>query len=276
MALKTEYKIRCGCKASFKTPVYEYILADFNPELRDAILSGDFNVVMCPSCGRVLSIEVPYLYRDEKNRLFIWVCSQKDKSRRKKLEKELLEKKSNLECHFLDGVDPGKEMLIFGREELVSLLLATDPELKKREGKHLLKNFAARLIPPDKNAPGCLALRGDKVRVAVPLAFPPGDDPALKGNEAREKWLKNYCMGVNIHNPYSSLLNPGMKKKWDKARLSEPLRNAGDEFEDFACSWARFKTDPKGFRESFPERRRFFDSLKGMEIPRKVRSLRIG
>ena len=276
MALKKEYEIRCSCKARFTAPVCEYILADHDPELKAAILSGDFNQVVCPSCDQKLRVDIPFLYRDEKNHLFVWVCSREDESKRKKLEKELIEKKPRLECHFVDGAEQGKEVLVFGREALVQLLLREDLELKKREERRLRRNPAIRLVLGDDKAPGCLLLQGENVRVAIPLAFPRDKKLVSDGVEARKKWLKHYSMGVNLHNPYSSLLSSRMKKEWERVRQEELLRGAKDEFDDFASSWARFKVDPKGFRTRFPERRLFFDSLKGMETSRKMQSLRIG
>ena len=273
MALKTAYAIRCSCKARFTASVCEYFLADHDPELKEAILSGDFNSVACPSCGQTLRVEVPFLYRDEKNRLFVWVCPKKDASKRKKLEKELIEKKSRLECHFVDGAEPGTEMLVFGMEALVFLLLQEDLELKTREEIWLRRNPAVRLVPEDEKNPGCLVLQGEKVRVAIPLALPRDNGLAQDG---RKKWLKHYSMGVNLHNPYSSLLTSHMQREWERIRQEEPFCGAGDEFDDFASSWAHFRADSRGFRTRFPERHRFFGALKGMEAHRKVKSLRIG
>ena len=276
MALKTEYTIRCGCGARFTAPVCEYILVDHDPELAAGILSGDFNQVACPSCSQDLRVEIPFLYRDEKNRLFVWVCAEKDEPKRKKLEKELIEKKARLECHFVDGVEPGKELLVFGREALVRLLLRENPELKKREGKWLRKNPAVWLILEGEKVPGYLVLRGEKVRVAIPLAFPRDNKPMQKNSEIRQKWLKNYSQGANFHNPYSSFFTARMQREWERVRQEELRDSAGDEFEDFASSWAYFRVDPKGFRARFPERRRFFDAIKGKKASRKVHTLRIG
>ena len=276
MALKKEYEIRCSCKARFTAPVCEYILADHDPELKAAILSGDFNQVVCPSCDRRLRVEIPFLYRDEKNNLFVWVCAREDERKRKKLEKELIEKKSGLECHFVDGAEPGKEMLVFGREAMVLLLLREDQELKKREERRLRKTPAVRLVLDEENVPGCLVLQGENVRVAIPLAFSRDKELARGGPEAGKKWLRHYSMGVNLHNPYSSLLTSQMKKKWERARQEEPMRGAKDEFDDFASSWAHFKVDPKGFRARFPGKRLFFDALKEMKASRKVQTLRVG
>jgi len=119
-------------------------------------------------------------------------------------------------------------------------------------------------------------LQGENIRVAIPLVFSRDKKLVQNSPEIRKKWLKHYSMGVNIHNPYSSFLTSQMKKKWEQVRQEELLRGAKDEFDDFASSWASFKVAPKEFRARFPERRLFFDSLKGTEMSRKIQSVRIG
>lgn len=276
MALKTAYDVRCGCGTGFTAQVCEYVLADQDPELREAILSGEFNRFVCPSCGHGLFVEIPYLYRDESHRLFVWVCPHGDEPKRKKLEKELVGKKSRLERHFLDGAEPGNERLVFGREALVGLLLKEDSELRKREGAMLKRNPAIRLILEGRDDPGYLVLCGNKVRVSIPLRFSGSHADPPPGPEARKNWLRLYSSGMNIHNPFSSFLKPRIKREWDRIRDKEPLRGTMNEFDDFAASWAQAKSDPRGFKARYPERRRFIDAMKGMDVTRKMRLLRIG
>jgi hypothetical protein len=276
MALKTAYRIRCSCGAAFTGEVYEYVFAEHDPELKDAILSGEFNRVMCPSCGHGLPVENRYLYRDEKNGLSVWVCGKGDEPKREELAKELIERNARLECHFTDGAGPGRKLLVFGREALVGLLLKEDPSLRRSEGRFLRRNPAVRLILEGREDPGYLVLCGKKVKVAIPLRFPRYPAGPSSGPEARRDWVRHYSSGMNIHNPYSSFLNARMKSKWDKVRAEEPLADPLDEFEDFAESWAYGKVDARGFRARCPGRRGFFDGLRKLNISRKVRSLRVG
>ncbi|MEW6718844.1 MAG: CpXC domain-containing protein, partial [Thermodesulfobacteriota bacterium] len=276
MALKTTYDIRCGCGAAFTKEIFEYVLAEHDPELRDAILSGEFNRIVCPSCGRGLSVGTRYFYRDEKNRLSVWVCPREDEQKRKELARELIEKNACLECHHTDGTDPGRKLLVFGREALVCLLLKADPDLRRTEGRCLRRNPAVRLIVEGRDAPGYLVLCGKKVRVAIHLRYPPEQAGLPDGTEERGRWLRHYSFGMNIHNPYSSFLDPRRKSEWERIRKEEPAGEPKNEYEDFAESWAFCRLDAKRFGARCPERRRFLDGLKGVNIPRKVRPLRVG
>lgn len=277
MALKAEYDIRCSCGAAFTAEAYEYLLAEHDPGLKDAILSGDFNRVTCPSCGHGLAVGNSYLYRDETNRLSVWVCGRGDLPKGNEGSTELLARlRSRLECHYTDGAEPGKELVVFDREALIELLLKEDPALRKSEAGPLKRNPAFRLIPEGGNHPGYLALQGKKIRVAIPLHLPADTDGPAAGPGNREKWLKAYSDGMNIHNPFSSLLDKRRKAEWEKVREEEPRENTRDEFDDFAASWAHRKVDAAGFRARYPRRRKFLDGLTEMVVPRKVRRLRVG
>jgi hypothetical protein len=276
MALKAAYDIRCSCGATFIGDVYEYVFAEHDPDLKDAILSGEFNRVSCPSCGHGLPVDSRYLYRDEKNNLCVWVCSKEDEPKREVLARELIETNSRVEFHFLDGAGPGRKLLVFGREALICLLLREDPVLRKSEGRHLKNNPAVRLFMEGRGDAGYLLLRGKKIRVCMPFRFP--GDPAgpAAGPEAVKKWMRHYTFGLNIHNPYSSFLTRRLKSEWDRIREEEPPGDSRNEFDDFAESWARSRIDSKGFKARYPARSRYFDGLRGFSVPRKVRSLRVG
>jgi CpXC protein len=271
MALKATYGIRCSCGAAFTGDVYEYVFAEHDPELKDAILSGKFNRIPCPSCGQGLPIENRFLYRDEKNRLWVWVCKKGEEQKRDELVEELIEKNAFMECHFLDGKEGYRKFLVFGRDGLIELLLKEDVELKRSEGRSLRKNPGLRLITEGSQDPGYLFLRGRKINISMPLRFPETHRNLLVGTEGKKRWLKHYSSGLNIHNPFSSFLNKRIKGKWDKIREMEPLDGTKSEFDDFAESWAYSKVDVKGFKARYPQRRAFFDGLKKMNISRKLR-----
>jgi hypothetical protein len=170
MAFKTGYEISCSCGARFTGELYEYIFTEYDPELRDALLTGEFNRVTCPSCSESLYIPNRFLYRDEKNKLWIWVCRKDEESRKEELSKELTENRSHFKDHFLDDKDDYRKFLVFGREALIELLLKEDKDLKRIEGKNLKRNKALRLIMEGSVKPGLFLLQGEKVRVAMPGA----------------------------------------------------------------------------------------------------------
>jgi len=273
MALKAAYDIRCSCGATFTGDVYEYVFAEYDPELKDAILSGEFNRVPCPSCGQGLPVENRYLYRDEKNRLWVWVCNREDEPRREELAKELFEKNARLECHFLDGMESYRKLLVFGREDLIGLLLKEDPDLQKGEKKDLKRNPAFRWIRAENEEPGGIIFTGRKVRASMPLRFPESRGTRLTGREEKIRWLKHYAQGLNVHNPYSSFLSNRLVSKWNRIREKEPMVGVDNGFADFAESWASMKMDAKRFSARYPERCAFFAGLGKLNVSRKLRSL---
>jgi len=273
MALKATYEIRCDCGKTFTGDVYEYVFAEHDPELADSILSGEFNRVSCPACGRGLPIENRFLYRDEKNKLWIWVCRKGEEPRREELAEELIEKNAVIEGHFLEDEKDYRKFLVFGREGLIGLLLKEDRALKRREGRSLKENGALRWIRQGNEDPGYLFLRGEKIRIAFPLRLPESRKGRFAGSAERRRWLESYSQGVNIHNPCSSFLSGRARVKWNGIREQEPVPDAGNEFDDFAESWAGYRTEPRRFSARYPGRRAFFDEVRKTKISRKVRSV---
>jgi hypothetical protein len=273
MALKAAYAIRCSCGARFTGDVYEYIFAEHDPELKDAILSGEFNRVPCPSCGERLSVENRFLYRDEKNRLWVWVCGKDEEPRKDALTQELIGKSAPLNCHFLDEKDDYRKFLVFGRSNLLELLLKEDPDLQKSEKNDLKRNPAFRWIRAENEDPGFIIFTGRKIRAPMPLRFPESHGIFLTSREEKTGWLKHYAQGLNVHNPYSSFLDKRLISKWDRIREKEPLDGVDNGFADFAESWACMKIDAKRFSVRYPERRKFFDGLGKRNVSRKLLSL---
>jgi len=273
MALKVKYEIRCGCGATFSRDIYEYVFSEHDPELKESILSGEFNLVTCPLCDRSIPVENRFLYRDEKNKLWVWVCKREEEPQRDALTEELIGKNAPMKFHFLDDRGSYREFLVFGRERLLELLLREDPLLKRREGRKLKTNPAHRLVLEGNEEPGYLFLRGEKIRISIPLRFSRAQQQLVDGPDGKKKWLKYYAQGINIHNPYSSFLDGRMRLKWSRIRKKELLSIDNNEFEDFAESWAGYRIDGKQFKVRYPERRGFFEEMKKKKIPRKIRSL---
>lgn len=273
MALKATYEIRCSCGTIFPGDVCEYVFAEHDPELKDAILSGEFNCIPCPSCDRRLDVETRFLYRDEKNRLWVWVCKKEEEPQRDAVSGELFEKDASMKFHFLDDRKSYRKFLVFGREELLALLLREDPVLRRREGRSLKTNPAFRVIREGTRDPGYLLLHGEKIRVFLPLRLPGAARRTAGGREGIRRWLEHFARGVNVHNPYSSLLDAKQREKWNRVREKEPRIDTGNEFDDFAESWAFFMTDRKRFLARYPGRGRFFEALRGRKVSRRIRSL---
>jgi len=65
------------CGVPFQVPVFSIIDVKRQPELKNALLSGQLNAAQCPSCGRVSYIAGPLLYHDpNKEFLAIYIPMQ--------------------------------------------------------------------------------------------------------------------------------------------------------------------------------------------------------
>ena len=64
-------KLVCFCEHEFESEVQDEVDLDREPQARQAILSGDFQTVRCPSCGKELKPEFPVTVREPGQTLFM-------------------------------------------------------------------------------------------------------------------------------------------------------------------------------------------------------------
>jgi len=64
-------KLVCFCEHEFESEVQDEVDLDREPQARQAILSGDFQTVRCPSCGKELKPEFPVTVREPGRTLFM-------------------------------------------------------------------------------------------------------------------------------------------------------------------------------------------------------------
>src|SRR5579859_6540622 len=63
----------CTCGHQFEAEVYRSANVTLDPDVKSRILSGQFNRVTCPACGRELDANVPFLYHDMQAEIMVWV-----------------------------------------------------------------------------------------------------------------------------------------------------------------------------------------------------------
>src|SRR5437870_7420647 len=63
----------CPGGHSFEANVSRTANVTNEPQLRETILAGRFNRVSCPSCGREIDAEIPFLYHDMDAGYMVWV-----------------------------------------------------------------------------------------------------------------------------------------------------------------------------------------------------------
>jgi hypothetical protein len=164
-----------------------------------------------------------------------------------------------------------RKFLVFGREELLALLLREDKVLKKAEGEALKKSIAIKLVSADSQNPGYLFLNGETVKmISLPLRMSCCHQEYLKGSVGRRKWLDFYAKGRNIHNSFSSFLSKEQALRWRQIRKERPIRKLRNEYDDFAESYAAFKIDAQAFKKNNPARGKFLEDIEKIRITRKI------
>ena len=143
MSFKGEIEARCpqGCE-SFTTEVWSFIRGDQSPELRDAILWRECNMLLCPECSAAFFPEASYIYYEPDAELvaFVFPESYREKAEfwRKKMHEDFIAMKGSL------GKDLAVEEpeIFFGHEELGDLL---EKEDFRGEESEVMEAFAKEL-----------------------------------------------------------------------------------------------------------------------------------
>jgi len=270
MGLMMPYELKCSCGKIFGVKRYDYVFVDDFPDIRGKILNGEFFVEICPGCRQIINVENRFLYRDEQQKLWIWVCKFEEQCDKKKIKEQLLKGDAPIEAQNVYVVEYRK-YVVFGRDELLGLLLRKDEVLKKEEHKPLKKNAAIKLMSGNRQSPGYLFLNGDKIKmISLPLRESCYFKDHMEISDNRVGWLNFYAQALNIHNPYSSFLSEEQRSDWNRVRKERPIRKLRNEYDDFAESWAAYKINSPAFRKNEPARWVFLENLKKMRIPRKI------
>lgn len=76
-----------NCRTKFETPVFQLIDVDQQPELKQALLSGQINVAVCPNCRAGGLLATPLLYHDGSKQIFWALFPQEVKAKPEEQEK---------------------------------------------------------------------------------------------------------------------------------------------------------------------------------------------
>lgn len=135
MSFKGEIEARCprGCEP-FTTEVWSFIRGDQSPELRDAVLWRECNMVLCPSCDAAFFPETSYIYYEPPAEImaFVFPESYRDKEEfwRAKMHEDFVTVKESLGSIIAITQEPE---IFFGHEELAKLLEKEDFHGEERE-----------------------------------------------------------------------------------------------------------------------------------------------
>lgn len=73
MSCRKLEEIKCPCGEAFEAELYNSINVSEDPDLKEALLSGEINVVCCPACGQIFHAEHFILYHDPGAELLAFV-----------------------------------------------------------------------------------------------------------------------------------------------------------------------------------------------------------
>ena len=125
MSFQAFQEIRCPCGETFETELYESVSAGDNPDLKEMILGGEFNMVKCPSCFNLLYGERFVLYHDAAQELMAFVHPLGLESRKEELAAEMKASFTQLQAG-LEAKLPYEPCLIFGMDRLCELIVKED------------------------------------------------------------------------------------------------------------------------------------------------------
>jgi hypothetical protein len=143
MTISNIEKIKCPQGHIFEASLLSAISVADNPELKEALIAGEINLVSCPVCGEMFFAECFILYHDTENELiaFVYPLSFQEQAAqcKTKMKKEFELALANFEERRKINYKP---ILLFGIEDLV-LLLRSEQNIEDEEA--ILKYIAPKL-----------------------------------------------------------------------------------------------------------------------------------
>lgn len=133
MSISNLEEITCPCGEVFEAELLSAISVSDNPELKEALMAGEVNLVSCPKCGEMFYAECFILYHDSDNEFiaFVYPLTFQNQAAqcRKKMQQEFLAALENFNEKQKINYEP---LLIFGIEDL-ALILKAEQELEDEE-----------------------------------------------------------------------------------------------------------------------------------------------
>ncbi|MBI5742941.1 MAG: hypothetical protein HY952_00165 [Elusimicrobia bacterium] len=142
MATKGVFRVECPhCGESFDADFWTVVRGDRDRDVKELILSGEFDILMCPKCETMFSHEEPFLYIDPTRDLLAIVMpeayQEKEAEWLERMKKDYEPLRASLSAG--QGVT-GDPMYLFGLAPLTALL-ETD---RDREEETEVMEFMAR------------------------------------------------------------------------------------------------------------------------------------
>jgi uncharacterized Zn-finger protein len=148
MSLKGTIKIECPhCGEQFEADVWTVVRGDKDFDLKEMIITGEFDLFMCPFCSTIFSHEETFVYFDREMEILAFVLPEKYANEKEKYLKKMNEDYCLVKDSFTrDRYFPLEPAVFFGMDKLMELLLKdTDIREETDVMEVLAKNFKLRI-----------------------------------------------------------------------------------------------------------------------------------
>lgn len=123
MSILSTCEIKCSCDEVFESELWKAVSISDDPDLKNLVLSGQFNVVECPKCHKMFYWEHFFVYQDIANEFVAYVYPksyEKDVAYyRQKMLSEFKEVSETMKQEIDIDFEP---VLFFGIEDLISTI----------------------------------------------------------------------------------------------------------------------------------------------------------
>ena len=120
MSILSTCEIKCSCDEVFESELWKAVSISDDPDLKNLVLSGQFNVVECPKCHKMFYWEHFFVYQDIANEFVAYVYPksfEKDAAYyRQKMLNEFKEVSETMKQEIDINFEP---VLFFGIEDLI-------------------------------------------------------------------------------------------------------------------------------------------------------------
>jgi len=132
MSTKGQINVECPhCGERFYADFWTVVRGDSDPNLKDQLINGEFDLLVCPKCSAVFSHEEPFLYIDPGFELLVFVMPENYLPEKEKWLGKMKEDYAALGSAGLGGILAGiKPEYFFGAGEL-SAKLARDRDMEE-------------------------------------------------------------------------------------------------------------------------------------------------
>ncbi|MEW5950589.1 MAG: hypothetical protein GX447_06360 [Elusimicrobia bacterium] len=124
MSNKGKKRVNCPhCKKDFDADFWTVVRGDLDFELKEMIINGEFDLLLCPECGKIFSYEDTFVYMDPACEIMAFVLPSDTENSNELIEKmkadyELIKNSAQKESSL-----SFKPYYFFGAQDLASLLL---------------------------------------------------------------------------------------------------------------------------------------------------------